>query len=128
MHNSSNAEISSDADKDDEHKYNEITQALTQPDTVDDIDEMDEDEDDDEIEDEEIGITNTNTEQMNVVDLRFIQIRILPEDEEIDMKAPEDAHHMITPPPSNQGTPISIATTALHERTLEFSQLRHLRR
>ena len=137
MQNISNAEMSSDGDKEDkefineshEQKYNQI-QDLTQPNTadeateMDEIDEMDEPDEADVIE-EEIGITNINTEQIHAVDLEVhTDTQIVPENEEIDMKAPEENHQMITPPPSNQGTPISA--NASHERTIKFSQLRHL--
>eukprot|EP00486_Rosalina_sp_Unknown_P007340 CAMPEP_0201572266 /NCGR_PEP_ID=MMETSP0190_2-20130828/15415_1 /ASSEMBLY_ACC=CAM_ASM_000263 /TAXON_ID=37353 /ORGANISM="Rosalina sp." /LENGTH=731 /DNA_ID=CAMNT_0047997795 /DNA_START=997 /DNA_END=3192 /DNA_ORIENTATION=- len=136
IHN--NGDISSDVDKEDkdyvtdshEQKYNAIIQTLTQPNTADEAEEA---EDADEAE-EEIGITimqtltNTNTthtttEQVHASDIgNQTDTQILPEDEEIDMKVPDHCH-MITPPPSNHGTPIS--TNIPHERTMKFSQLKH---
>ena len=127
-----NGEISSDIDKEDkgfinesnDQKYNEIIQTLTQPNTADDAEE--------ETEEQQHGITimqtmtntNTLTTEHVITDLgNHTDTQILPEDEEIDIEAPEPEHtHMITPPPSNHGTPISTNNTPT-ERTMKFSQL-----
>lgn len=107
-----NGDISSDVDKEEKDfmnesneqkydKYNEIIQTLTQPNTADEAEEME----------------HVTTDIGNQTDTQ-----ILPEDEEIDIEAPEQAQ-MITPPPSNHGTPISTNNTPT-ERTMKFSQLK----